>query len=181
MERDQGVRCLEGVGGTPRPRVGCEIGHDPRTDRIPVEGPEPGEGGGVLLDETRLIAPLPEVAPPSAGLVEGFGGFRQNPPERSAEGLVRGGLQKTVHVSGHQRGGVHRDLVRPDQLTQMGEQEEEVFSRGKVASWLSPRATTGMVPPGAITRGARAPVARDPRAVDTASRHSRLVDLPVKT
>jgi len=121
MERDQGIRRLEDVGGTPRPRVGREIGHDPRADRIPVEGPERGKGGGVRLDETRPIAPPPEVAPPSAGFLEDVGGFRQNPSERSAEGLVRGGPQKTVHESGHQRGGVHRDLVRPDQLTQMGD------------------------------------------------------------
>ncbi len=28
--------------------------------------------------------------------------------------------------------GAHRDLIRPDQLTQMGEQEAETFCRGAI-------------------------------------------------
>ena len=41
------------------------------------------------------------------------------------------GLHQQVHLIRHQGIGGHRDLIRPDQLPQMGEQEVELFCRGE--------------------------------------------------
>jgi hypothetical protein len=69
MQRDHGIRRPEGVGHATRPRVGRGILHEARSDGIPIQIPERSQGRGVRLHQTCPVAPLPEVAPPPAGLV----------------------------------------------------------------------------------------------------------------
>jgi hypothetical protein len=59
--------------------------------------------------------------------------FGHHPPARASERLGGRGLHPQVHLIRHQCVGVHRDLLRPDQLPQMGEQEVELFCRGERA------------------------------------------------
>ena len=89
-------------------------------------------GQGVLLDQTRPIAPFPEMPPPSAGLVEHPRRLGQKPPERASERLVGEGPHQQVHMIRHQGVGVHRHRICPDQLPQMGEQDVEIVRRGEI-------------------------------------------------
>jgi len=102
MKRDYLIRRPEGVGRATRPGVGGGIVHQAGPHGVSIQIPERGQRIGVLLDETGTVAPLPEVAPPPARLVERPGRFGHEPPERSAERIVRGRLEKQVHVVRHQ-------------------------------------------------------------------------------
>jgi hypothetical protein len=106
MMGDQPSGRPEGRGRTARPGRECGILHEVGPDRVPIQVPERGQRIGVFLDETGMIPPLPDVAPPGPRLVERLGGFGHEPAEGPSECVQLGRLEEQVHVIRHQRVGI---------------------------------------------------------------------------